>query len=171
MEEKNKYYLKVVFFNGKSLISKIIKFFTRSKFSHAAFLIDDASLLEAWKNPNQKNKVQWFISTFNNHTLGTEIEIIYIPVTKKCFLQFYELCNFIDFVKIPYDFIGVFAFLIPFKLKINGHWFCSEGVYEILRYLKIIKNDVPGWKINPDDLYTILSSVYTKKEIKVIGED
>lgn len=164
------YYIKVVFFKGTSFFSKLVRFFTRSKFSHAAFQIEDSMLLEAWKN-KKDGSVLWTITSYENHTPGTEIEIVYIPVTKKIYFQFLEICKFIDYVKIPYDFLGVIAFVIPFKLKINGRWFCSEGVYEILKYLGILKSDTPGWKINPDDLYTLLTASNEKKEIKIIGEN
>jgi hypothetical protein len=162
---KSNYFIRVIFFEGKSLFSKIVRFFTRSNFSHVAFLLNDnKDLLEAWIIDKQ---FKWGKTNITNHTPGTPYVVIDIPVSKKVYDRYLEITEFIDYCKIPYDILGVIAFVIPFKLKINGRWFCSEGVYEVLKYLGILASDTPGWKISPDNLYTILTS--DKFRISLIG--
>lgn len=158
MKKNDTFCINVIFFEGISFLSKLIRFFTRSKISHVGFLFDDNYLLEAWYNKKTK-KIYWCRSHLSFHTTGTAYKVYTIKnIKKETYFKFKELCNFIDFCKIPYDFIGVICFLIPFKLKVNGHWFCSEGVFEVLKYLNILKTDSPGWKISPDILYEILSN-------------
>jgi hypothetical protein len=41
--------MRIALYQGKSLISRAIRWQTRSQYSHAAFLLDDGSLIEAWQ--------------------------------------------------------------------------------------------------------------------------
>lgn len=42
----------------------------------------------------------------------------------------------------PYDYLGVFRFVLPFLRGSNDRWFCSELVATALR-------DLAGWQIEP----------------------
>ena len=41
--------MRIALYQGKSLISLLIRWQTRSQYSHAAFLLDDGSVIEAWQ--------------------------------------------------------------------------------------------------------------------------
>src|SRR5215469_1941664 len=41
--------MRIALYQGKSLISLLIRWQTRSRYSHAAFLLDDGSVIEAWQ--------------------------------------------------------------------------------------------------------------------------
>lgn len=157
-KEQKKYYIDVIFFEGISIFSKFIKFFTRSAYSHVGFLLDENKTLEAWKFGGT---AYWSITdNFRKyHKEGTKYTVISIPVSKETYNRFLEICNFVNYINIPYDYIGVIAFIFPYKLKINGHWFCSEGVFSILRYLQVLKTDNDEWKISPDILYSIVTTL------------
>lgn len=41
--------MRIALYQGKSAISRLIRWQTRSQYSHAAFLLDDGSVIEAWQ--------------------------------------------------------------------------------------------------------------------------
>jgi hypothetical protein len=147
--------IQFIFFEGKSLLSQLVKFFTRSNFSHVAYLHPDGYLIEAWPE-NSRNLLgaKWRISSFDDHTKGTRYKIVSKETDKS--IRVKELFEFVSFQRVPYDYLGLISFVIPFRLSINGHWFCSEGCYEVLRYVGLMPLEIPGWKMNPDDFYNLL---------------
>lgn len=115
--------MKVLLYKGRSVISRAIRFQTRSQYSHAAVMLDDGSVIEAW----HKGGVRKVKSPFDGHSDRTEIDVYgivgdYDVDVVQTFLE--------DQVGKEYDFSSVFRFLSRRKASANGKWFCSELVLE-----------------------------------------
>lgn len=149
-----------MFFEGLSPLSKLIKFFTRSTFSHVAvFDKEKGCLIEAWGNI--KHGVYWQYSSLKKHTEGTPYEIYSIEVNKKQYKEAMRFYRFLADRCFPYNYIGVIGFVLPFFTS-NGGFFCSEGCYEGLAFSGFAPKEVPGWKFSPDGFYNFLLSKNAK---------
>lgn len=119
--------VKFAVFEGKSFVSKAIRFVTRSsKYSHVGFLTNTDELIECWPTPGNKFQ-NWTLSSFANHKKGTSYEIWELKVSKPksflihCFFQ--DQLNF----STKYDWLGVLAFVFKSLNTSPRRLFCSEG--------------------------------------------
>jgi len=130
--------LRWALFKGISLISKLIKFWTRSEYSHVGFLLNDYVLIECWGGLFD---VEWgfFMPPFSKHTKGTEIEIWSLEVSDYEYDIVENFMTRLAQLKYPYDWIGIIGFV--FKIDKHGRkgFFCSEGCIYPLKKVK-------GWK-------------------------
>jgi|6_EtaG_2_1085325.scaffolds.fasta_scaffold00296_7 uncharacterized protein YycO len=110
----------IALYRGISTISKIIRWRTRSVYSHAAWLCDDGSVIEAWTNGVRKTK-----NLSADHTPGTIVDIFSIDgITPE---QIGEIEGFLGkHLGMPYDYRSVWRFMSLSPATINGKWFCSE---------------------------------------------
>jgi len=118
--------IRIALYKGTSLISKIIQFQTRSKYSHAACLLDDNSIIEAW----HVGGVRHVKTLLTDHTPRTPVDIYQITATHLQQEQF-ERFLFAQVGK-KYDFRSVFRFLTKYPAVKNDKWFCSELVMTAL---------------------------------------
>ncbi len=155
--------LMYAFFKGKSLLSKLIKFWTRSEYSHVAFLLDDDTLIECWGNSVFNVKWQIVSPPFKNHIKGTPIEIWSLNVSKQEyeFIKNFMLC--LGLSSFPYDYTGVLSFVLKVEKHNRCGFFCSEGcVYPIAKYRKW--KTIKPYHINPVMFLNILEALEAKKE-------
>ena len=64
--------MKLAFYRGKSIISRLIRWKTRGKYSHVAVMFDNGRILEAWQGTNS---VRWINDLSDGHTPGTKVDI------------------------------------------------------------------------------------------------
>jgi len=67
--------MRLAFYKGKSLVSRLIRWKTRGKYSHVAIMFDDGRILEAWHAPSS---VRWIKSLCDGHTAETPVDIFTI---------------------------------------------------------------------------------------------
>jgi len=149
--------LRFVLFRGISLLSKSIRFFTRSNYSHAAILDKEKQkLIESWSSIPH---VHWRYSDFSAHTPGTPYEIWELPVEDEQYERAMHFYRWLADRKFPYNYLGVIGFVLPFFTS-SGGFFCSEGCWEGLVFAEIAPKDIPGWKVSPDRF---------KEQIELLG--
>lgn len=148
------YCLRYVAFGGFSLFSKLIKFFTRSRYSHIAIQLSDQLLIEAWK----KGRVAyWDYSTFSNHTHNTPYAVYSLPVTETIYNKAIDFYTYLADRKVLYNYLGVLGFVIPVFTS-NGGYFCSEGCWEGLVFAdRDTFGKIPGWKVSPDIFINLIT--------------
>lgn len=111
-----------VLFRGRGLCSALIRWQTRSCYSHAALVVSVRPLriIEAWhKGVHEKNLTD--ISNVDFFEVGA-------PVDEAKAIGFARAqlgCR--------YDYSGVIRFLTKVRAKRNEKWFCSEIVAEALK--------------------------------------
>ena len=120
--------IRILLYRGKSLVSRAIELQTRSPYSHAAAMLDDNTIIEAW----HLGGVSHVDTIWTNHTRETPIDIFRVEARpgQQAVFEAYLVGQ----VGKPYDFRSVFRFLSHTPARENGKWFCSELVTAALDY-------------------------------------
>lgn len=108
------------------MVSRAIKFQTRSKYSHAAVMLDDGSVIEAW----QGEGVRHIQSPTDGHKPGTPIDVFNIDAEYDTGLVEAFLINQLGK---KYDYKSVFRFISRRDTALDDAWFCSELTVEAFR--------------------------------------
>lgn len=151
-------------YKGKSLISRLIRFFNWSEYSHISWVCDDGTEYEAWHIGGVKH-----VHKFGqNHTKGTEVDLFDITLTKG---QKDDLEKFLSSkVGCKYDFQAIFGFIIRDSIANKNKLFCSEYIFEAFKSIKIsLLNNIEAYKVFPGLL--VLSPLLTYKKTIKIGEE
>ena len=113
--------MKIILYKGISPVSKIIRWHTRSEYSHAAALLDDDTVVEAWRKG-----VEQVRDYKTNHTPGTIADIYSIEADEVLLKKAEQI--FLKQVGRKYDFQGVSNFLTRSDSDVDERLFCSESV-------------------------------------------
>jgi len=158
---EKRYEVRVIFFEGISVVSKLIKWFTRSRFSHVGFdLGDGVHLVEAWEDTRNKLLgifgAKWQLTTYKYHTPGTPYIILTKKVDVPTLSHYYYILDFIAQAKIPYDWKEILGFIFKWKEKeSDGRFICSTGTCFILQWLGILPKELPYWRMSPQDVFEV----------------
>lgn len=150
--------MRIALYQGKSFISRCIRWQTRSQYSHAAFLLDDGSVVEAWQPcvrhvlPGIEAPYDHLAALSSQHTPGTKVDIFeFICPLTAIENGKLEFCALRD-VGTPYDYRSIVRFLT--REKKDGsrrRLFCSEQVFarcaQIGRHLL---DRTEAWRVPPD---------------------
>jgi len=115
--------MKILLFKGKGIISALIRWQTRSAYSHAALLFDDGWIIEAWQGAGVRRKRldDW-----------TNVEAFDIPgITSVHVTDAWKFAT--EQIGSGYDYWSVLRFIDRRHMPENKKWFCSELVFEALR--------------------------------------
>lgn len=121
--------LKFVAFRGKSVVSRLIRYFTRSpEYSHIAVLVPKMknTLIEAWNH--EGGMKQWTdFSAIKQHSPGTRYEIWTLEVSEDVYKHCTNYYGHHAQQKTPYDYRGIIGFILKKTVKQNKKkLFCSE---------------------------------------------
>lgn len=131
---KTQFEPKILLFRGRGFISWLIRWQTRSEYSHAALMLPDGSIIEAWmtKGVRQHWLKDWIdVDVFSVHGMTPE--------------QWARAINYARAqIGKKYDWLAVIRFLSRFRQPPNDRWFCSELVFQaieiagirLLRYVR-----------------------------------
>src|SRR5580765_5957463 len=115
--------MRIALYQGTSLISCLIRWQTRSQYSHAAFLLDDGRVVEAWAAPwpgnvrevlpmrNAQRATRSELSALSvQHTPGTVVDIFRFlcPLTPQENRRLRQLV--LNDVGRPYDYLSIVRF-------------------------------------------------------------
>lgn len=100
----------IILVNGTSIVSRIIKFITKSKYSHVALAISDSHVVEIdWKYRVQVRTIQH--KHFDVYRLNRDL------TTEEIFM----LLNYsYSLIGLKYDFLKIFSLLIEIIFKKRG---------------------------------------------------
>ena len=148
-------------FEGKSIYSKLIKFYTRSSISHVAVLLDiepgSYKTIEVYPN-GSLCKTYWNYFSLLDHSPGTVVHIYELPVSQDQYNLAMRFYHYLAQNQTAYNWFGIVGFVIPVFTS-NGGYFCSEGAVEGLKFAGIIDTSIKGWKINPDGFASLLKLI------------
>ncbi len=137
--------IKILQFQGVSLISRLIRFQTRSKYSHTALLTSDDTVIEAW----HKGGVQEVPSISTLHTAGTVVDVY--DFTWKVDSESIE-----EFARrqvgCKYDFLAILRFLSRRPYAENNKWFCSELIAAACERSGSSIIRLPASQVSPRDI-------------------
>jgi len=148
----------IVFFKNKSFISKAIKWFTTSNWSHVGCMIDyNNNMIEAtWPRVKISN-----ISSYK----GCEYAVLRLKQN----LTDEQKIKILDFLKDKidkrYDWRGIISFVIKSNYQNKNWFFCSELVIEAYRAagIELLRKETQ-W-VTPQDLFETLSLEIVDKGI------
>src|SRR5688572_9599894 len=110
---------KILLFRGKGFFSTLIRWQTRSPFSHAAILLPDGvTIIESWQGEGVRKKKVTNWSDIDKFTVNVSPEV-WEKVIAFCESQ----------VGKKYDYLQVLRFVSRRKGKDDSKWFCSELVF------------------------------------------
>jgi uncharacterized protein YycO len=122
----------ILLFRGRGFISSMIRWQTRSEYSHAAFLLPCGRIIEAWQGSGVRIKIldDWQdVDSFGVHGMTEEqwtqaISFARMQIGKK------------------YDYRAVFRFVSRKRVPFDDRWFCSELVAKSLEVagVKLFRN-------------------------------
>ena len=125
-------------YKGKgTLINKIVRWWTKSQYSHAELILDDK---QTWIGISPFIKSQ--VTDRKNVEYNPEKWDFYkIPVTEE---QYNAILDFYDINKgATYDWIGMLlSQFLSFRIKQKYKWYCSEWILYALRISCVV-----DWKI------------------------
>ena len=150
-------------FKGKSVTSKLIKFWTRSSYSHVAVRYA-RGFIEVWPTGKNPLKQRWGFTNFKNHKKGTEYELWELPVESNHFDAIMSLYINLANNKTKYDWSSIFGFVLKWKKQSKKGYICSEGLwapYDVL-YDHWCKEP---HEISPD-LFVMLIQAFGAKKIR-----
>lgn len=113
---------RVLLFRGRGLISGLIRFQTRSEYSHAALLMPDGRILESWQGAGVRvhELTDWAgIDAFSVRGMSGD------QWDQALAFAWRQLGN-------RYDYLSVLRFVSRRDAPENGRWFCSELVFAAL---------------------------------------
>ncbi|MDQ0976604.1 hypothetical protein QFZ31_006656 [Neobacillus niacini] len=134
----------IIFVRGTGIISRLVRFFDKGKFSHVAIAVSDTHVIEAdWYM--RSNIVEFHYEDYEIVSLNlTDNQRQHIPLTA------------IKYEGKMYDYIQVLGYIFKSRLNNPRHLICSELVYNILSEVGYI-NDASLRDITPNELYEILN--------------
>lgn len=146
--------LRYAAFKGTSLVSRIIRFWTRSEYSHIAYMTADGELIECFNH--RPWSIRWGLvdPPFKHHAPGTPCEIWELPVDEAVALRVDEFMHMLAEAEAPYDWLAVLGFVFKWKKEENGKYFCSEGCAAPL--CTELEWTLPPWRISPDTFVALI---------------
>jgi hypothetical protein len=137
---------------SNTLSSRLIKYWTKSIYSHVEISFGDFSYnvdteLGLLKYPKSKyNKEEWDVININADISQKNLQKIERFISNQ--------------VGLKYDWRGIFlSQFINFGIDSDSKWFCSEFVVKILQLFLIEETiDEKPNKVSPEKIYKILSS-------------
>lgn len=125
----------ILLFKGTSFVSRFIRWFTWSEYSHVAILFNsDGMVYESWDGVGVIKSFRWELG--KSHTSGTQVDIYDFnqPLTDDEARQMREYAE--SQVGRKYDRMAILGFLLRKKLQSKDRLFCSEYVLDICRAAK-----------------------------------
>ena len=133
----------IALYKGTSALSRAIRWRTWSEYSHAAWVCDDGSVIEAWRGG-----VRHVPSIHAQHTQGTEIDLFAVEMTteKKWAVQEFLIRQ----IGKPYDYGAILGFMTRAKSENPEKWFCSELIFAACQSAGVaLLKRIPTWQVSP----------------------
>lgn len=137
--------MKILLFKGRGILSRLIRWQTRGRYSHAAVLLQYGTIIEAWHTGVRRKKV----------TDWTNIDIFSVPTltpAQECYIETWLMKQVREGKK--YDFLGVLRFVSRSKRDNPNRFFCSELVVEAFKFagVHLFAPHIQGWQVSPSAL-------------------
>lgn len=118
---------RVLLFRGRGIISALIRWQTRSVYSHAAILMPDGNIIESWQGEGVRTKK---LTDWSNID---QFEVV--GMTREQWIYAIEFARLQ--IGRGYDYLGVIRFVSRKSLPANKRWFCSELVFAALKQVGV----------------------------------
>lgn len=114
----------VLLFRGRGILSSLIRWQTRSAYSHAALHLGSGRIIESWQGAGVR------VASLNDWSNVTQFRVR--GMTGE---QWQRALTFAHYeIGAGYDYLGVIRFVSRRRLPLNERWFCSELVFASLKF-------------------------------------
>lgn len=153
--------MRVACYQGTSFQSRLIRWLTRSDYSHVAVVLRDGRVVEAWDSG-----VRVVDSLSDQHTPGTLVDVFeFTPALteeQEAAGERYLLSR----VGRKYDWKNVFRFVTKRQGQDNDRDFCSELLANTAQVMGVnLFNRTPAWMIPPDWVPRSLAMRFVAREV------
>jgi len=130
----------LLLFRGRGLLSALIRWQTRGKYSHAAIQMRDGRIVESWPGVGVRAKTitdwegidRFDIPTMDDTQWDHAIAFMLSRVGKK------------------YDMWAIIRFISRKNMPKNNRWFCSEIVFSALQSAGVeLLQRIESWAVSP----------------------
>lgn len=138
----------IALYRGRSVLSRAIRWQTRGEYSHAAWVLPDRSVIEAWA----PGGVQHNVSLGRAHTAGTVVDLYAIRGLTAP--QHEEIERFLrSELGGGYDYGNLLKFMSRRRGGHNERWFCSELVFAacVAAGVRLLER-IAAWQVSPSML-------------------
>ena len=136
---------RVLLFRGHGIVSGLIRFQTRSEFTHAAILMPDGDIVEAWQGKGVR------VTRLDSYKGVSAFDVE--GVTPEQWERVIEFC--LAQVGKGYDYQCVAQFITRRRASLSSQerWFCSELVFAAFLSIGVVLLDrVSPANVSPRDL-------------------
>lgn len=138
--------MKIALYKGTGLIEKAILWFCRGGYSHAAIVLNDGSIVEAYPFKGVRHR-----KCIEDQMKKCIVDVYEIPTTLE---QDEIIENFLSLqIGKKYDWIAILGFVLH-KTKTGrkqyAKWICSELVFATLRKANVLLLErIEAWEVSP----------------------
>lgn len=170
-----KYYLYIVLTRTSTVVSRLIRFFMKDEYTHAAISLDKE--LENMYSFGRKNAYNPFIGGFNQEYLNKGVYkfckilpgvIMEVEVSKQQYEKAKVLLDL--FISNPkhykYNYKGLLNSLFNQEASCDDRFLCSEFVYYILNNSGIVDFEISRNLVRPQNLLNLNSKMTYKGNLK-----
>jgi len=138
--------MRIGLYKGRSLISRLIRWQTRSTYSHASLILPDNTVIEAWTGGVRWQRIH------DGHTKGTVVDVFEpIGVFTAGIFNSLAVEQFArSQIGKGYDYLSVARFVTRTRGDRQARWFCSELVFQayLAGGLRLLERIEP-WAVSP----------------------
>jgi len=139
-------FMKIAFYRGNDIIGRTILFFSRGGYTHAAIVLNDGRIIEAY--PSKGVRMRQDIADRMSNTTVDIFEIPTTPAQDEIIKDF--LANQMGK---KYDYIALIGFILYTTKegrKQRGKWICSELVFVAFQKAGInLLERIEAWMVSP----------------------
>jgi hypothetical protein len=165
--------ISLLFFEGISPVSKLIRFFTNSKFTHVAFVYNDTKnvpiLIEPWPDKNTPKNIisqlldlSWKVTNLKDyHTPGTKFTKLSIEVPNDVYESVITEFTSFPMNNVKYDFLEALNLGLLKRKDVEGfknRFCCSVGCAYALRQVVRLYNKIGHLYFDDYDVNQIFNS-------------
>lgn len=128
--------VKLIFFRGKGIMSALIRWQTRGKFSHVGILFEDGVFFESWTGSAKHLWRNGGVTSQMNYQIPKDAAVATVEVPDDAYAAMQRFA--LQQRQKRYDYRSVIRFLTRAKPEQDNKFFCSELVVEILAAGQVI---------------------------------
>lgn len=149
--------MNILLFHGRGIVSALIRWQTRGKYSHAALQFKNGSIVEAWQGEGVR-----LLSKPKHGLSGVDtFAVSGLSEQQERYAHEFAMAR----LGHKYDYRGVLRFVSRRKAEDNERWFCSELVFSTVAYAGVeLFARTQAWEVSPSMLARSPYLVQTHKD-------